>query len=698
MEGNYLLMFFVFYPIIGALFSYMIGRKNENLRDMFVIFITVSEFLLVILYGLLLPQRIGTEFLWQEFCGQGLHLKLDGFRFLFCTIASFMWVVTTIFSKDYLKKSTHRNRYYMFTLLTLGSLMGVFLSANLYTTFIFFEMMSFTSYVWIVQTETKAAVKASNSYITISVIGGLVMLMGLFLLQNTVGTLEISKLINACMNAGEKEKILIAGLCIAFGFAAKAGAVPLHTWLPTAHPVAPAPASALLSGILTKSGIFGILIVSCNLFLHDKIWGMLVLIIGVLTMVNGAVLALFSVDLKRTLACSSMSQIGFILVGIGMMELLGAENALAAHGSVLHMVNHALMKTVLFMAAGVVVMNTEKFDLNDVRGFGRKKPILHISFLAGVLGIGGIPLFSGYISKTLLHESIAKAVQMYGAYPETVRLASLFQGVEWLFLLSGGLTVAYMMKLYIVLFIEKNTNEQVQEKYDSLKTRYMSKASAAVLLISASLLPIFGTFTRQTMDKFAAMSQEFLHARELSHAVEYFRFVNLKGAFISIGIGLVIYIVVVRGFIIKKNNVGNAVYVNRWPRWMNIEKNVYVPVIMKALPSAGILLCRICDTWMDGMIVLLRKTIYSDKKPWEELEEGNALTHTVGTFLDYCRKLIRKVSHKELAKPISYTHRLAVLYNKITESNRIIGRSLSFGLFMFCFGLVLTLIYLLRFS
>ena len=129
-------------------------------------------------------------------------------------------------------------------------------------------------------------------------------------------------------------------------------------------------------------------------------------------MFGGALLAVFSVDLKRTLACSSMSQIGFILVGVGMQGLLGEENLPAVHGTLLHMVNHSLIKLVLFMAAGVVFMNVHALDLNEIRGFGRKKPLLKSVFLAGALAIGGIPLFSGYISKTLLHESILE----YGCF------------------------------------------------------------------------------------------------------------------------------------------------------------------------------------------------------------------------------------------------------------------------------------------
>ena len=291
-------------------------------------------------------------------------------------IAAFMWFMSTLFSREYLSHYRNRNRYYLFLLVTLGATEGVFLSADFYTTFIFFEIMSLTSYVWVAHDEKREALRAAGTYLAVAVIGGLVMLMGIFLLYDVTGTLFFDELTglynvygaaaNDLQTAAVTQKwgagtvsassamtqLWIAGFCLLFGFGAKAGAFPLHIWLPKAHPVAPAPASALLSGILTKAGMYGILILTAYLFLGNTAWSSMILLLGVCTMVVGAVLALFSVDLKRTLACSSVSQIGFILVGVGMSGLMGAENLIAVRGSLLHMVNHSLIKLTLFMAAG----------------------------------------------------------------------------------------------------------------------------------------------------------------------------------------------------------------------------------------------------------------------------------------------------------------------------------------------------------
>ena len=381
MTGNVLIFMLILFPIICGVLSFVIGRFGRSARDIFVIIVTFLElagfvalFAKMNMEGAALTGAArGYSFVLEGFCGLGLSLKLDGFRIIYCLIACFMWAMTALLSRQYFAHYNNENRYYLFFLMTLGATLGVLASGDLYTTFIFFEMMSFTSYTWVTQDEKPEAIRAAETYLAIAVIGGLVMLMGIFMLYHELGTVEIDSLYAAASALEDKRMLYIIGACMLFGFGAKAGAFPLHIWLPKAHPVAPAPASALLSGVLTKSGVYGVLVITCHILRYDPTWASLILTIGVLTMVGGAVLALFSIDLKRTLACSSVSQIGFILVGTGMIGLLGEENMLAVHGAFLHMVNHSLFKLLLFMCAGVVFMNLHKLDLNEIQGFGRKK-------------------------------------------------------------------------------------------------------------------------------------------------------------------------------------------------------------------------------------------------------------------------------------------------------------------------------------
>lgn len=707
----------IFLPIVGAFLSYLIGRKNKTGRDVFACGITIVEFLcsLVLVFGADLSEA--NLFVVPEVCGMGLQFTVDGFRVVYAAIAAFMWMMTTLLSKEYFAHYRNRNRYYLFLLITLGATEAIFLSADLYTTFVFFEIMSLASYVWVAQDERAASLRAASTYLAVAVIGGLVMLMGLFLLYHQAGTLQIDLLHEACQG----KNMYPAALCLLVGFGAKAGAFPLHIWLPKAHPVAPAPASALLSGILTKTGIFGVLVIACKILMYDETWGVLMLLLSTVTMFLGALLAVFSIDFKRTLACSSVSQIGFILVGVGMQGLLAEHNALAIRGTLLHMVNHSAFKLVLFMVAGVIYMNAHKLDLNEIRGFGYKKPLLGAVYLMGALGIGGIPLFSGYVSKTLLHESIVEYMHgmEHGEFLSAFFCIGDVKLIEAVFLISGGLTIAYMCKLFVAVFLEKNNDAKQQKAYEERK-QYMSPCSAFALTVSAVFVPIMGLLPYATMNRIADMAQGFMGHVHMEHEVHYFTWTNLKGSVISILIGAVVYLVVVRGFMMEKQADGTYKYVNRWPEKLDLEEVLYRPVLLKALPaicggicsifdritdilvriviSVGSFFAGLLDVTADGLVVFLRKTIYRDSPRVAEPEEGNDMTHALGSFLNAVEAIFNRFIWREHPHKMDFEHWFALKYSAFKENASFIGRSLSYGLILFCLGLCATLIYMLIYT
>ena len=273
--------------------------------------------------------------------------------------------------------------------------------------------------------------------------------------------------------------------------------------------------------------------------------------------------------------------------GIATQNYLGKENALAVRGTFLHMMNHSLFKLVLFIVAGIIFMNLHNLNLNEIRGFGRKKPLLHFAYLMGALGIGGIPLWSGYISKTLLHESIVECINVTNNHYTPFKL------VEWIFLISGGLTVAYMLKLYICLFIEKNLDITRQEKFEKNYTHYMNKATTFSLLGSAILLPFLGFTANKTMMYLSDFSVGFMNGAALEHSIHFYSWENLRGSVVSIAIGIVLYCVVVRGLLMRKSvDYVDKEYINAWPKWIDIEDYIYRPILLKVFPFIGAIICR----------------------------------------------------------------------------------------------------------
>ena len=701
-----LLPILIFLPMLIAAAAILAGRRGHALRDGLVSVTGAVVFALCVIVTVM----GGGEFTVPAFCGFGLTLKADGFRCIYACIASFMWMMTGFFTPDYMSHGHARTRYSFFNLMTLGATLGVFLSDDLYTTFVFFEIMSFTSYVWVAQEETPGALKAAGTYLAVAVIGGLTTLMGLFLLYHHLGTLSFGGLQTAMAAAGNRPVLTVATWLTLVGFAGKAGMFPVHIWLPKAHPVAPAPASALLSGILTKSGIFGLIVICSRLMPGNAAFGNALLVLACITMFLGALLALFSTDLKRTLACSSMSQIGFIAVGLSMMVLLGEHGSLGAYGTVMHMANHSLIKLVLFMCAGVVYMNAHSLDLNEIRGFGRKKPLLHIAFLLGALSIACIPpIGSGYSSKSLLHEAI---VELINHLKGEGHVWMPYKAAEILFLISGGLTVAYMVKLYVCIFWQKNPTRQ--EEYDAQRS-YMKPLSAVAILGSAAVLPFLGILPKQTQEVMAIRSLDFFGQHQFGHEIQFFSLVNLEGAAISISIGAAVYLLIVRPLLMK-----NGEYVNRWPAKLDLETLLYRPLLMEWLPGAASLvfgtLARIPDSKLvtkvipglctgvirffaelpERFVMLMRRVFFRKRRTRTAIPVGTPLTYACGMALNHLAAFLNRTILRRRPMRTDFEVVLAASWHELKEDTRTMTVSVSFGLLLLCVGLFLTCLYLLR--
>ena len=637
-------------------------------------------------------------------CGFPLIFSFSEFQLLYAVISSFVWLCVLLFSVENMKNAENKARYYVFMLLTYGATMGIFLSADLITTFLFFELMSFTSYLLVIQDETPKALRAGQTYLATAVIAGMIMLMGLFILYSALGTLRFEELYRLSQAYPYKERLYLAGALILVGFGAKAGLFPLHIWMPKAYPASPAPVAAISSGILIKAGIFGIIVISTKIFFEDPVWGGYIVVIGSITMLLGAVLALFSVNLSRTLACSSISQIGFITLGIGMTCILGEDNPLAARGTILHMVNHSMIKLLLFIAAGVIYMNVHSLNLNEIRGYGRNKPLLKAVFLLGALSIGGIPLTSGYISKTLLHESIVEYIS-HGIHLGHNMIA--YQMLEWLFLIAGAMTVAYMTKLFVCIFVEKNRSPVLQAAYDGPPHSYLSRLSTVAVLLPFSLILAFGILPYITLDPVADFSAGFLSGHTLAHQVHYFTLKNLSGAAISISLGAIIYLMTRRAFI--KSLGEERLYINLWPELLDMEEYIYRPLISFSVRVFYTICTVLSSAWDTVVAAALMVGGFSallsvgDKAVWAMLIMGGFSAKATNVFGDNLltkmqRNLFRQINpHEEKFTPLDWvkSHPLSDKWIKMRDAALTLSESMSFLLFATFIGLCAVLLYLL---
>lgn len=676
------ILLFLLSPVVFGFFAWGCGKKNPAVSQMVAIGGTaVSAVLSVVLLFLF---RDGTEIVAGPFLGDAFSFSFGRFRGIYCAVISFGWLLAGLFSVQYFQKHGNKSRFWFFYLLTLTGTLGVFLAGDLVTLFVFFELMSFSSFVWVIHDENTSAFRASRTYMTVTVISGMCLLMGLFLLYHALGTLSVSALPAALLVSSRQHLLFPAGIFLLIGFGAKAGAFPLHIWLPKAHSVSPAPASALLSGLLTKAGIFGLLLMTVSLFRGDFYWGYTLMILGYITMLLGGVRGIFSCQLKETLAWSSVSQLGFILIGCSLVGLMGEHGGMAASGTVLYMLNHSTVKIVLFLCAGVVVANLNKLDLNEIKGIGRGHPFFMLLFLFGACSLCGIPPFAGYTGKTLLHESILE----YGELAASQGVFFPTKAAEILFLIGGGCTVAYMAKLFAVLFLDLPPEKQIE------KRRLMTPLSFSSIALPAAALLIFGLFSSQTLG--LAVSCLPFFSVDFHENVNFFSLENLSGAMISAAIGALVYFLVIRNILYRKTETGKK-YLALWPEWLDLETVFYWPVGR----SLGFLLtavCRIVYSLPDWIVLFFSKVFFSPSKPKETAESGDSLAHLVGSVADGVLSFSdRHIRHQNPRKR-DLELRLARVHSAFSNTTRRIILNFSFALLMACIGICLTLIYILFFS
>ncbi len=331
-----------------------------------------------------------------------LALRMDAVSKLFLAVAAWGFLFSGIYAFRYMAHGEREPSFYAFFLLSLGGLAGMDLAANLITMYLFFEMITLLSMPLVLHDRTKESIRAALKYLFYSVAGAFLGLAAIFVLARFCTTLDFAPggNLDAAAAAGHETLLYIVILLGVVGFGAKAGLYPLHGWLPTAHPVAPAPASAVLSGIIAKAGVLAILrlLYYCvgASFLYGT-WVQTVLLgLSLLTVFMGSMMAYREKVFKKRLAYSSVSQISYVLTGLFLLTPEGLM------GGLLHVAFHAVIKVCLFMVAGSFIVNTGAHKVDELRGYGKIMPKTLWAFTIAALALVGIPPASGFVSKWYL--------------------------------------------------------------------------------------------------------------------------------------------------------------------------------------------------------------------------------------------------------------------------------------------------------
>ncbi|MCM8801343.1 MAG: NADH/ubiquinone/plastoquinone (complex I) [Candidatus Omnitrophica bacterium] len=390
-----ILPLFVVIPLGGAFLLSLIGKLDKRINDALANIATFSLLVLSVfairypLAGKVLVYKVGG---WKP--PIGICMVLDGLTSFMLVTTNLVSCLVAIYSISYMERYTDKYRFYTLFLLMLAGMNGVIVTGDLFNLFVFLEIASVASYALVAFGTEAEELEASFKYTIMSSVASSFILLGIALLYSFSSTLNMADM--AWVLAQRNSSLLLYFVAVLFimGFGLKAAIVPFHAWLPDAHPSAPASISAMLSGVVIKVlGVYTLIRIFFNLFPINKTSLSVLMFLGTVSILAGVILALSQWDFKRLLAYHSISQIGYIILGIGLGTPLGITGAL------FHLFNHSVFKSLLFLNSGAVVYALGTRNLQEMGGLKERMPLTANTSLVASMSISGIPPFNGFWSK-----------------------------------------------------------------------------------------------------------------------------------------------------------------------------------------------------------------------------------------------------------------------------------------------------------
>ena len=422
-------------------------------------------------------------------------VRFDQFAALMVLVISLLVLATSVYSKSYVEEYLGRGAWAMgfFMNLFIAAMVALVVSDNALYFLIFFEAMSLASYFLVIFEQNDEAVSAGFQYFLIAHAGSVLILIAFFLLYSQSGSLDFASFRQLHLSGPLASAVFLLAF---FGFGAKAGMVPLHGWLPRAHPAAPSHASALMSGVMVKIGVYGIIRVGVDLLGATATWwGVLVLAMGAISAVLGVMYALAEHDIKRLLAYHTVENIGIILmgVGVGMIGMSTGRPALAALGllaGLYHLLNHAVFKSLLFLGSGAILYRTHTRDMDHLGGLARLMPYTAAAFLIGSMAICALPPLNGFVSEWFTYQALF-ALSRDSAF--VLKLAGPVAIV--MLALTGALAALCFVKAYGISFSGLPRSEhaaQAKEVPLSMRSAMLALALLCIVLgvAAAQVSPI----------------------------------------------------------------------------------------------------------------------------------------------------------------------------------------------------------------
>ena len=394
-----LIPFFIIIPLAAAFFIPLAGRRIKRAGDIASLAATISlSVLSIFMASILTTQKILTYNTAQGTASIGISMVVDGLSVFMLVIVNSIACLVALYSTGYVKKYTDTWKFYTLFMLMVAGMNDVLISGDLFNMYVALEIAAIAGYSLVAFGIDAEELEASFKYAVMGAVGSSFILLGIALLYGYTSTLNMADMAGAIASEASASKtILFVSAFFLMGFGLKAALVPFHAWLPDAHSSAPTPISAMLSGLLIKVlGIYALSRIFFNVLGMTPQVSMIFISLAVISMVLAGIMAFGQHDIKRLLAYSSISQIGYIALG------LGVGTPLAIMGALFHIFNHSISKSLLFLNAGAIELSTGTRDLRQMPGILARSPVIGYTNLIGAMSICGIPPLGGFWSKIII--------------------------------------------------------------------------------------------------------------------------------------------------------------------------------------------------------------------------------------------------------------------------------------------------------
>ncbi|QQO57170.1 MAG: monovalent cation/H+ antiporter subunit D family protein [Thiohalocapsa sp. PB-PSB1] len=394
--------------LLPGLVIFTLPEERIALRTVLNLFGAIAK--LVLVFVLFVGVRAGDAYgvRFEVLPGLDLAFEADALGLFFIILSAVLWLLTTLYAVGYLERAPHRSRFFGFFSLCVTATMGIALAANLFTFFVFYELLTLSTFPLVVHRGTDQALRGGTIYLAYTLIGGTLLLTGIVWLHDLLGHTEFAHGgVAAALGPAHATELRVIFVLLIAGVGVKAALVPLHGWLPQAM-IAPAPVSALLHAVaVVKAGAFGIVRIVYEVYGIEFAESLSLLpplaMVAAATIIWGSLRALFQDDLKKRLAFSTVSQVSYIALGVALFGPVGTI------GGVVHLVHQGIMKITLFFCAGIYAETLGIHKISQMNGAGRRMPLTTLAFSIGALGMMGAPFTAGAVSKAWLSDGAVAA-------------------------------------------------------------------------------------------------------------------------------------------------------------------------------------------------------------------------------------------------------------------------------------------------